>query len=99
MNKEEQVQKITETYTRQDIFGLLQELLVELTDNRAEDIREDSLIYDELNLTEFDLQRIIQQIGTQIEIDTDEMMKEVTEEGVMTVADLLDLIVDEKDLG
>lgn len=99
MNKEEQVQKTTETYTRQDIFGLLQELLVELTDNRAEDIREDSLIYDELNLTEFDLQRIIQQIGTQIEIDTDEMMKEVTEEGVMTVADLLDLIVDEKDLG
>lgn len=99
MNKEDQVQKTTETYTRQDIFGLLQELLVELTDNRAEDIREDSLIYDELNLTEFDLQRIIQQIGTQIEIDTDEMMKEVTEEGVMTVADLLDLIVDEKDLG
>lgn len=88
-----------EKYTREDIFGLVRELLVELTDSRFEDIREDSLIYGELNLTEFDLQRIVKQIGAQIGLDVDEMLTEVTNEQITTIADLLDLIIDEKDLG
>lgn len=89
----------TEQYTRSDVFNLLRDLLVELTDNRFEDIRENSLIYSELNLTEFDLQRIVKQIGAQIELDVDEMLAEVANEQIVTVADLLDLIIDEKDLG
>ncbi|MDO5561305.1 MAG: hypothetical protein Q4G02_00835 [bacterium] len=88
-----------EQYTRDDVFNLLRDLLVELTDNRFEDIRENSLIYGELNLTEFDLQRIVKQIGAQIELDVDEMLAEVANEQIVTVADLLDLIIDEKDLG
>ncbi len=91
--------KESEGYTREEVFDLLKESLVELTDNRGEDIREESLIYDELNLTEYDLQRLIKQIGTQVEINVDEMLKEAADEEVHTIADLLDLIIDEKDLG
>lgn len=89
----------SEHYTREDVFNLLRDLLVELTDNRYEDIREDSLIYGELNLTEYDLRRLIKQIGVQIEVNTDELTEEVIGDQIATVADLLDLIIDEKDLG
>ena len=91
--------KQEEHHLRDEIFNLLRDLLVELTGNRYEDIHEDSLIFNELNLTEFDLQRIIKQIGTEIEINVDEMLEEVADEQIITIADLLDLIVDEKDLG
>lgn len=88
-----------ERHTREDVFNLLRDLLIELTGNRYEDIHENSLIFNELNLTEFDLQRIIKQMGMEIEINVDEMLEEVIGEQVVTIADLLDLIIDEKDLG
>ena len=86
--------------TRSEIFALLQQILSEMTDNRVEDIREDSLVYNELNLTEFDLQRIIKEIGSKIEINTEELSQTIEEnDEISTVADVLDLIVDEKELG
>lgn len=99
INQENLKIKQEERHLRDEIFNLLRDLLVELTGNRYEDIHEDSLIFNELNLTEFDLQRIIKQIGTEIEINVDEMLEEVADEQIVTIADLLDLIVDEKDLG
>ena len=98
-NKENLKLNLNERHTREDVFNLLRDLLVELTGNRYEDVREDSLIFNELNLTEFDLQRIIKQIGTEIEINVDEMLTEVINGQIVTIADLLDLIIDEKDLG
>ncbi len=85
--------------SREDIFNLLRQTLIELTDNQANDIRYDSLIFNELNLTEFDLQRIIKKIGTQIEIDIDNLLDDANREEIVTISDLIDLIVDEKDLG
>lgn len=99
INQENLKIKQEERHLRDEIFNLLRDLLVELTGNRYEDIHEDSLIFNELNLTEFDLQRIIKQIGTEIEINVEEMLEEVTDEQIVTIADLLDLIVDERDLG
>lgn len=99
INKEELKISQNERHSREDVFNLLRDLLVELTGNRYEDIHEDSLIFNELNLTEFDLQRIVKQIGTKIEINIEEMLEEVVDEQVVTIADLLDLIIDEKDLG
>ncbi len=87
------------THDREEIFGLLQKILSEMTDNRLEDIKEESLIYNELNLTEFDLQRIIKEIGSKIEINVDELSQEVIADEVSTVAEVLDLIMDEKELG
>ena len=99
INQENLKIKQEERHLRDEIFNLLRDLLVELTGNRYEDIHEDSLIFNELNLTEFDLQRIIKQIGTEIEINVEEMLEEVTDEQIVTIADLLDLIGDERDLG
>jgi len=84
---------------REEVFELLRRNLAEMTDNRWEDIHEHSLIFGELNLTEYDLQRIIKQIGSEIEIDTDELLGEMKKESVETVADVVELLVDEKELG
>ncbi len=86
--------------TRAEVFELLKEILSEVTDNKIEDIREDSLIFNELNLTDFDLQKIIKEIGNQIEIDVAKLSKNVVEnDEIVTAGDVLDLIVDEKELG
>lgn len=86
--------------TRAEVFELLKEILSEVTDNKIEDIREDSLIFNELNLTDFDLQKIIKEIGNQIEIDVVKLSKNVVEnDEIVTAGDVLDLIVDEKELG
>jgi hypothetical protein len=88
------------TQVRQEIFSLFQKILSETTDNKLEDIRENSLIYNELNLTEYDVQRLIKEISTHLEIDTDSISQAVTDnDDITTVGDILDLIVDEKELG
>jgi hypothetical protein len=84
---------------RKEIFALLQKILSETTDNRLEDIRENSLIYSELNLTEYDVQRIIKEMGARLEIDIDSLQAIVSNDDITTVGDILDLIVDEKELG
>jgi hypothetical protein len=84
---------------RKEIFALLQKILSETTDNKLEDIRENSLIYSELNLTEYDVQRIIKEMGTRLEIDIDSLQAIVSNDDITTVGDILDLIVDEKELG
>ena len=87
--------------TRTKIFSLLRGVLSETTGNRIEDIREESLIYNELNLTEFDLRKIIKEMGVMLELDTQSLSETVTEADneVTTVGDLVDLLVDEKELG
>jgi type II secretory pathway component PulM len=85
---------------REVILELLKQLLSEMTDNPLDDIREESLIYGELNLTEFDLQRIIKEIANKIEIDGEQLSEMVhNNEEIVSVRDVLDLIVDEKELG
>jgi hypothetical protein len=86
--------------TREEAFLLLREILSETTNNAVDDIYEESLVYDELNLTEFDLQRIIKEISKKVEVDAISLAEMATEvEEIQTVGDLLDLIVDEKELG
>ena len=88
-----------QAHSREEVFTLLKQILAEMTDNKLEDIREDSLIYDELNLTEFDVQRIIKQVGLKIDVDVDELLEQVDKEDAETVADLVEMITDEKELG
>jgi hypothetical protein len=87
--------------TRTQIFTLVRGVLSETTGNRIEDIREESLIYNELNLTEFDLHRIIKEVGAMLELDVESLSETIkeTESEVTSVGDLVDLLVDEKELG
>jgi hypothetical protein len=88
------------TVVREEIFTLLQKILSETTGNKLEDIREKSLVFNELNLTEYDVQRIIKEVGAHLEIDADSLNPAITDnDDITTVGDILDLIVDEKELG
>ena len=85
---------------KDEILSLLRRIVSEDTGNRQEDIRPESLIYDELNLTEYDLQLIVKQIASQLEIDGDGMSEAIIgNEDIVRVADVVDLIMDEKELG
>jgi hypothetical protein len=89
-----------QTKVREEIFALLKQVLSEATGNPWDEIREEAQIYSELNLTEFDLQRIIKEVGTKIEIDTQVVSESVEgNEEIVTVGDVLNLLVDEKELG
>jgi hypothetical protein len=85
---------------RHEMFALLQDVLSEQSDNRREDIREETLVYSELNLTEFDLQRIIKQVGAKLQLDTESLALAIAgNEEISTVGDVLDILIDEKELG
>ncbi len=82
------------------IWNLLGRVLSEATGNRLEDIHPESLVYSELNLTEYDLQLIIKKIAPELEIDGESLAEAIVgNDEVVTVADVLDLIMDEKELG
>ncbi len=98
-NEEEKKPIVYQDEEKQAIFELLQESLAGITSNNLEDIKPESLIYNELNLTEFDLQRLVKELGNKVEINVEEMIETVTGEQITSVADLLDLLIDEKDLG
>lgn len=87
---------------REEIFALLRQSLAEKTDNRPEEIRENSLLFSELNLTEYDLARIVMEVGKNLELDTQELGEIISDREhheLETVADVVDLILDEKELG
>lgn len=87
---------------REEIFALLRQSLSEKTDNRPEEIRENSLLFSELNLTEYDLARIVMEVGKNLELDTQELGEIIADREhheLETVADVVDLILDEKELG
>ena len=92
--------ELSQKTARAEILDLFRQTVSEMTGNRPEDIREDSLIYGELNLTEYDLQLIIKQIGKQIEIDAQSIEDMIAEnDNITTVTAVLDLLLDEKELG
>jgi len=85
---------------RQEVLGELRTLLSDSTGNRLEDIREDSQLYNDLNLTEYDLKRLSHELAGKYELNRESLYEEILEndEG-QTVADLLELVLEEKDLG
>lgn len=87
---------------REEVLSLLRQSLAEKTDNRPEEIRENSLLFSELNLTEYDLARIVMEVGNKLELDVavlEQMISEHEENDIVSVADVVDLLVDEKELG
>lgn len=87
---------------REEVLSLLRQSLAEKTDNRPEEIRENSLLFSELNLTEYDLARIVMEVGNKLELDVaalEQMISEYEENDIVSVADVVDLLVDEKELG
>lgn len=85
---------------RHEVFGELRVLLSNSTGNRLEDIREDSQLYGDLNLTEYDLKRLTHELAAKYELDGESLYDTALENGEdQTVADLLDLVLEEKDLG
>lgn len=85
---------------RAQLLGELRTMLSESTGNRLEDITEASSLYGDLNLTDYDLKRIIYELAPKFEVDADSMYETAREDGEgQTVGDLLDIIMEEKDLG
>ncbi|MBQ6449412.1 hypothetical protein IJJ08_00710 [bacterium] len=85
---------------RRAVLAELRLMLSDSTGNRLEDIREDSQLYGDLNLTEYDLKRLTHELAIKYELDGESLYESAMEndEG-QTVSDLLELVLEEKDLG
>ena len=85
---------------RREVLAELRTMLSDSTGNRLEDIRENSQLYGDLNLTEYDLKRLTHGLAIKYELDGESLYESAMENGEsQTVSDLLDLVLEEKDLG
>ncbi|MBQ6437774.1 hypothetical protein IJJ12_00130 [bacterium] len=82
------------------VWQVFRQTLAEATGNQVEDVHQDSLIYDDLNLTEYDLQRLVRDVASKIDINAETIVEMIPDNpDIATVADVLDLIMDEKEFG
>ncbi|MDR0463392.1 MAG: hypothetical protein LBG64_04200 [Pseudomonadales bacterium] len=84
---------------REEITNLVTTVLAEVTFNDPNDFQLQSVLAVELNLTKDDIVNATKKISQQLDISPNEIERAIGADEIETVADLVDAVIEEMELG